>query len=188
MPAFTKPSLHCAPQAALDTLEKAREFYGYLPNLLLSMSPAPVLAKGYLELSGLAEQMDLTSRERQLVMLTVSRHHHCGYCIAGHSVKGEQQGLSPALIEAIREEEPVSHPKLAILREFTLKMVASHGGIEQPDLEAFLRAGYSQANALEVIALIGLKVMSNYTNRLVGTDTDDVNMAGCWQPNRPSNG
>ena len=87
-----------------------------------------------------------------------------------------------AVINAIRDDEPLKDPKLAALRSFTLKMAEQRGVVSQTLVDAFFNAGYSQQNALEVIAMIAMKVMSNYTNHLVGTELDGASMSKRWVP------
>jgi len=47
-------------------------------------------------------------------------------------------------------------------------------------LDAFLAAGYTKANVLEVILGTGLKVLSNYTNHVADTPLDQAFQAKAW--------
>lgn len=182
MKKFTKHSLATTPDASLPSLQVAAQAFGFVPNLLGYMSESPFLLNGYLHLFNQIEHTDLTPLERQVVMMTLNRFHECRYCMAGHTQMSEMQGLDMQVINAIRDDEPVKDPKLAALRAFTLKMAEQRGVVSQTLVDAFLNAGYSQQNALEVIAAIAMKVMSNYTNHLVGTEIDGASISKRWLP------
>lgn len=182
MKQFTKYSPATAPDASEPALSAAAHAFGFVPNLLGYMAESPFILDGYMHLFNQIEHTDLTSLERQIVMMTLNRFHECRYCMAGHTQMSEMQGLDMSVINAIRDDKPLKDPKLAALRSFTLKMAEQRGVVSQTLVDAFFKAGYSQQNALEVIALIAMKVMSNYTNHLVGTEIDGVSMSKRWSP------
>ena len=59
-------------------------------------------------------------------------------------------------------------------------IVESRGYPTAAQTEAFLAAGYTEENILEVILATALKVMSNYTNHVAGTHVDDAFKANAW--------
>jgi alkylhydroperoxidase family enzyme len=182
MKQFTKHNLDTTPEASAASLQGASQAFGFIPNLLAYMAESSFLLDGYMHLFKQIEHTDLTPLERQVVMMTLNRYHECRYCMAGHTQMSEMQGLDMAVINAIRDDEPLEDPKLAALRAFTLKMAEQRGVVSQTLIDAFYKAGYSQQNALEVIASIAMKVMSNYTNHLVGTEIDGASMSKRWSP------
>lgn len=182
MKKFTKHNLATTPERFLSSLEAAAQAFGFIPNLLGYMSESPFLLNGYLHLFNQLEHTDLTPLEQQVVMMTLNRYHECRYCMAGHTQMAEMQGLDMKVINAIRDDGPLQDPKLATLRAFTLKMAEQRGVVSQTLVDAFFNAGYSQQNALEVIAAIAMKVMSNYTNHLVGTEIDGASISKRWSP------
>jgi alkylhydroperoxidase family enzyme len=83
-------------------------------------------------------------------------------------------------IEALREGQPIADVKLEALRRFTSKVVTQRGWVSEADIGAFLAAGYSKANVLEVILGVAVKVISNYTNHVAHTPTDAFMQATQW--------
>jgi len=53
-------------------------------------------------------------------------------------------------------------------------VVTSRGFVDEEDLQAFIDAGYSKQNVLEVNLIIALKTISNYTNHLADTPLDEA--------------
>ena len=47
-------------------------------------------------------------------------------------------------------------------------------------LEAFLQAGYSKQNVLEVMLAVAMKTLSNYSNHVLGTPLDEVLSKMAW--------
>jgi len=102
--------------------------------------------------------------------------------MAGHSLSAINEGVSLKVIEAIRDDKSIGDVRYASLRAFTHKMVEQRGVISRTLLDAFFKAGFQHKHVYEVIFLISLKVMSNYTNHVVGTEVDGMAMSSRWSP------
>jgi len=89
--------------------------------------------------------------------------------------------IDEGITESLRNETPLSDPKLEALRTFTLQMVRKHGVLEDHDVQAFLDAGYTNRNMLEVILGVAMKTMSNYTNHLADTPLDTPFKSAAWE-------
>jgi AhpD family alkylhydroperoxidase len=122
----------------------------------------------------------LTPVEQQVVYLTANYEHECHYCMAAHSGLAKMIGMSADEIEALRSGKPLSDPKLQALRHFTQRMVQARGWVEDGEIEAFLAAGYTQQQVLEVILGIAIKIMHNYTNHIATTPLDKPFQPYVW--------
>ena len=80
--------------------------------------------------------------------------------------------LSEDVIRAAGSGTPIDDKKLEALRLFTHKMVDQRGVLNEGELDAFLAAGYTPENALEVVLGIAMKTLSNYANHLMDTPID----------------
>jgi uncharacterized peroxidase-related enzyme len=179
-PVHTKES---APEKALPLMDAAASTFGFVPNLLGIMASSPALAEAYLALSGIFEKSTaLTAAERQVVLLTVSRYHQCHYCMAAHSMAADMQNVAPDIINAIRNDLPISDPKLEALRHLATMLVECRGLIPEQELKAFLDAGYQASHVLDVMVGVGQKTLSNYTNHLAKTPLDAALESHAWSP------
>lgn len=133
---------------------------------------SPEILQAYLSLSTLFDQTTLTPLERLIVLLGVSSVNSCGYCMTAHSSMGTTQNLPDAVIQAVRNNRPIADPKLEALRQFVLAVTEKRGFIKEEELDAFLEAGYTNRNVLEVVLAVGLKTLSNYTNHIAQTPLD----------------
>ncbi|MBK9166449.1 MAG: carboxymuconolactone decarboxylase family protein [Bryobacterales bacterium] len=171
-----------APEEARDLLAMAKAKYGFVPNLLAVMANAPPLLKSYMTLSSLFETTSLTPTERQVVLLSVSTRNQCGYCVAAHTMIASMQDVPADVVEAIRAGQPITDPKLAALRRFAEEVTTTRGWPSPTTVERFLDAGYTEAQALEVLIGVGMKTISNYTNHLAGTPLDRAFAVAEWEP------
>ncbi|MDN3397364.1 hypothetical protein QL919_01315 [Psychrobacter sp. APC 3426] len=80
--------------------------------------------------------------------------------------------VDDAITEALRNEIPLPTDKLEALRNFTLSVVRDRGNVNDDAVQAFLDAGFTKRQILEVVLAAAQKVMSNYTNHLANTPID----------------
>lgn len=161
-----------APEAIRDTLVSVERKYGFLPNVLGTMSVSPEIVSAYLKLGELFEQSSLSQLEQDLVLLTISVSNECSYCTAAHSTIARMHKLPSETIDQIRTNQPITDSKLEALRNFTYEMVRSKGWPTEKSKSEFLNAGYNNQQALDVILAVGMKTLSNYTNHLADTPID----------------
>ncbi|MFH5885837.1 carboxymuconolactone decarboxylase family protein [Halalkalibaculum sp. DA3122] len=171
---FTIYNTDNAPEESKPFLEAAREKFGFLPNLLGEFAESPALLEGYLKLNEIVGKTDFTPKEQQLAILAVSVENKCHYCTAVHStILRNQINADDEIVDAVRNGDPLPDSKLNALVTYVKRSVQKRGFVEESDLQAFLDAGYSKRQALEVNLVIALKTMSNYTNHLAVTPVDE---------------
>jgi len=179
---FTIYTKENAPQASQALLADREKKYGFLPNLFGAFAGSPAVLEAYISLSNLLEKTSLTPQEQQIVLLTVSIENSCEYCVAAHSMVGCMMAQVPAdIIDALRTGTEIKDNKINTLVAFTRAMVQQRGNASQNDLKRFFDAGYTQAQALEVILGIAMKTLSNYTNHIVDTPLDEAFKSDEWK-------
>lgn len=181
---MTTFSLHTpdsAPAAAKDILKDSLKRLGFVPNLYAGMAESPAALKGYLGLSAVFGETQLTEIERNVVWLAVSVANRCDFCVAVHSFIAKMMAKAdPALVSALREQRALSDTKLEALASFTRAVVHQRGWMEESQIEAFLRAGYTKANVLDVILGVSMKTLSNYANHVMQTPLNDAFAGERW--------
>ena len=175
-----------APAGSRPLLEGVNQAYGFIPNLLASLAEAPAALEGYLALSKIYGNTSFSATEQQVVSITASIDNGCTYCVAAHTTISQGQQVDAAVLDALRNEEPLTDPKLEALRNFALAVVRDRGWVNEQDQSAFLAAGYSAAQALEVVLGVTLKTLTNYTNHLFETPVDAPFQANAWSAPQPA--
>jgi uncharacterized peroxidase-related enzyme len=171
MTAFTVHTLDSAPADAKPTLEQSKKTWGFVPTLHGMLAEAPVALEAYTSLyNSIAAKSTLTPQEQQVAYQAVNVLHGCEYCTAGHTYLSRAVKLPEDVIAALRESRPItSDARLQALRVFTEAVVRERGLAGDAAVEAFINAGFTRANVLEVVTIIATKTISNYTNHLTHT-------------------
>lgn len=179
---FILHSVESSPAASMEAMEAVGKKFGFVPNLIRELAAAPAAVKAYVTLSGLFDETSLTPVERQIVLATASAENGCAYCVAAHTAGLKMAGLADDQIEAIREQRRLADRKLEALRTLTTAVVDTRGWIDDADLDAFLQAGYTREQVLEVLVGVAMKTLSNYANHIAQTPLDKQLEAFAWEP------
>src|SRR5262245_59944715 len=137
-----------APERSRPLLEALQRNLGMVPNLATSMAESPGLLEGFLRLREIFYNGTFTSAEVQVTALTNAFENGCTYCMAFHSVLALESGVSAETVGALRAGRAPVEPRLAALSAFSRKLVVERGAVARGDVEAFVRAGFTKAQAL----------------------------------------
>jgi uncharacterized peroxidase-related enzyme len=182
---FPVHTAESAPGASRALLEGLKRSFGLVPNLFGVFAESPAALRGALAVHEAFSTSSLTPAEQQLVMLAVSEANDCEYCVAAHSTLAKRVAkVDPALVTATRGREPLADAKLDALVTFTRKVVEQRGILTPAEVDAFLGAGYTNAQVLEVLLGVGMKTFNNYVDHIAHTPLNDQFKAEAWQPKR----
>ena len=180
MAEFSIYSIETAPEGSKAILEGATQKYGFTPNLLGVLAESPAALKAYTSLAGAVAETTLSPTEQQVVVMTTSFENGCTYCMAAHSTISAMSGVADDVVESLRSGTDIADPKLNALAVFTRATVRNNGLVDSSVTDAFLAAGYTNENILEVITGIAQKVMSNYANHFAHTQPDPQFAPKAW--------
>jgi uncharacterized peroxidase-related enzyme len=156
-----------APAAAKAGVETALKNNGFLPNLVRLLANAPVALETYQTVSAINARSELSLAEREAVQITAAAIHGCGFCVAGHTaIAYKKIGLNENVVNALRNGDTVPDARLNAVAAFTKAVIRSRGNVSDDELKAFRAAGYSDANALEVVLGVSLATLCNFANNL----------------------
>ena len=107
---------------------------------------------------------------------SVAHANACQYCVAGHTAFGKMEifGNTDEQLNAVRQDKAFEDPKMEALRDFTLLVLRNQGRMASSQLQSFIDAGFSRQAALDVVACVAAKVMSNYANQIAMTPVDEA--------------
>jgi len=168
---FANLTLDTATTAAQRAvLEHVAGQFGSVPPAAARMAHSPALFAAFQ--AGLAafEQTSLTPLEREVVVLVLARDIECDVCVGIHTAIAVGLG-ERALARALVEGRAPADPKLAALARFAEDLWARRGDVQRDPWEAFLAAGYTRVQALEIVIGVGTYVTSTFANRLTGAHT-----------------
>ena len=160
----TREEVSPANQAIFDNLQKG---LGFVPNLYAYYAKNDTALADYLALQN--RKSTLKAKEREVINLVVSQYN---YCQSAHTVLGGMNGFTPDQILEIRGGSASFDNKLDALAKFALSASANRGNASQATKDAFFAAGYTEANLIDVVMVIGDKIISNYIHNLTGFAID----------------
>lgn len=174
-----------APKARMG-LQQAQEKMGFIPNMYARMANSPGLFDTYQQgYAVFRAESGFTPAEQEVVFLTISRVNGCEYCMAAHSFVADKMSNVPvAVTDAIRNDTEIPDERLSALAKFTRVMVEQRGLPQTRDVEAFLAAGYTERQILEIILAIAVKTLSNYANHIFHTPVDTMFASRAWEEPR----
>ncbi len=159
-----------APEEAGSRLADAHKANGFVPNLLGVLANAPTAIEAYQTVVGINARNSLTPAEREVVQITAAVRNGCGFCAAGHTkIARKKVGMDEAAVDALRASSPLPDAKLDALARFVERVIDNRGAVSDSELQAFLDAGYTETNALDVVLGVSLASLCNYANNLAKT-------------------
>jgi uncharacterized peroxidase-related enzyme len=177
-------TLENASPRARPALEQAKAALGFIPNMYAGMANAPGVLQTYLDgYAAFRAHSGFTPAEQEVVFLTISRENACEYCMAAHSMIAAKVSNVPAdALGALRSGARIAEPRLAALSSFTSHLFTTRGRPTAASLKAFVDAGFSQEQVLEIILALAVKTLSNYANHVNDPKLDDAFAAFAWSP------
>ncbi|MBW1296218.1 carboxymuconolactone decarboxylase family protein [Aquimarina litoralis] len=171
-----------APENSKAALTAAKKAYGFNANLLGTMANHPALLNNYWEGSAnLSANSTLSGVEQQVAFLSASYENNCHYCMAAHTSIGQMHKIDQNILDALRNGTTIPDARLEALSQYVKATTVKRGRVSQEDINAFLSAGFTQENVLEVITIVSLKVMTNYINYVAQTPVDAPFQANIWK-------
>jgi uncharacterized peroxidase-related enzyme len=154
-------------QAIFDNLQKA---LGFVPNLYATFALNDTALGDYLTLQN--RKSTLRAKEREVINLVVSQVNECAYCLAAHTALGKMNGFSDDQILEIRSGEVGFDAKLDALAQFVQDITIHRGKPSAESTERLFAAGYTQANLIDILIVIGDKIISNFLHGVTQIPVD----------------
>lgn len=154
-------------QEIFDSLKKN---IGFVPNLYAYYAKSNTALSDYLSLQN--RKSTLKAKEREVINLVVSQFNDCKYCLAAHTAIGKMNGFSDEEILSLRAGNAPFNPKLDALAHFVIATIQSRGRVSEEAKSEFFAVGYSEENLIDVVMVIGDKIISNYIHNITGFEVD----------------
>lgn len=163
----TRDEVSPANQAWFDKLQKS---LGKVPNLYATLAYSEHALGNYLAFQN--AKSSVTGKAREVVNLVVSEVNRCEYCLAAHTVIGKMNGFTDAQVLEIRSGTASFDSKLDALARMVKDIAVERGHADPALVDAFLAAGWSKENLVDVIVIIGDKTVTNYLHGITGVPVD----------------
>lgn len=145
-------------QVLFDSLKKR---LGKVPNLYATIGYSAHVLAGFLDFEAAISEESFSPKEKEGIALLVSEINNCKYCLAAHTLLATMKGYTQDEVLALRRGVSPD-PKFAAALELTKSIVSNKGDADDRALDGFFSAGYREADLIELIALIAVRIFTNY--------------------------
>lgn len=167
IPVPTREQVSLENKALFDALAQR---VGFVPNLYGSFAHSPSALATYLALQSAPSALPL--RAREAVNLAVSEVNGCRYCLAAHTAMARGAGFDDAQILALRRGEAPFDAKLDALARLARELARQRGTLDRSHVQGFLEAGWTLAQLVDAVVLVGDKTISNLLHAVTQAPID----------------
>ncbi|WP_284945037.1 carboxymuconolactone decarboxylase family protein [Acidisoma cladoniae] len=171
MSRITVPTYETAPSASQPMLDAVKKQLGVVPNSFRLVALSPAALQGLLGLNGaLTKALDLKTRER--IAIAIAQSNACDYCLSAHSYIGLNLAKIDAAEIALNRRGASADVKANVAVAFAVKINEQRGNVSDADLQAVRAAGFTDAQIVEIIAVVAENIFTNLLNIVAGTEID----------------
>jgi len=154
-------------QAIFDNLEKG---VGFVPNLFATFAYSDTALGDYLAFQN--RKTSLIGKEKEVINLVVSEVNNCAYYKAAHTAIGKMNGFNEDQILENRSGAASFNSKFDALAKFVKETAINRGRPNPTSVENSFAAGYDQGNLVDILVVVGDKIISNYLHGITGVPVD----------------
>ncbi|MER9757123.1 carboxymuconolactone decarboxylase family protein [Mesorhizobium sp. M0166] len=153
------------------TLDAFSKNIGFTPNMMATFAQSPIAFNAWASLLGsLSKALDVKTRDS--IGLAVSEVNGCNYCLTVHSFTAEHMAKLPTDEIMLARKGHASDPKRNAAVQFARKVIETRGHVSDADLKAARDAGYTDANVMEIVALVAMYSLTNFFNNVFDPEND----------------
>jgi len=171
MSRFTPIQTNGATSELKRSLNNSRLKLDEAPRFLQAMANSPASLRAYIRADTALMRGQLTPRQRQQVALAVAEINGSSYSLSAHYDTGKALGLTHEEMQLARNAT-AADPKAETMLCFTRAVVLQRGDISDEDFQALGKAGFTDAQIIEIVANIALNIFSNYFSSVARTEVD----------------
>jgi len=166
-PIPTREQVSAVNQNIFDNLQG---MVGFVPNLFAIFAHSENGLSNYLALQN--GKTSIRAKEREVINLVVSQVNNCSYCLSAHTQFAKMNGFTDEQILSIRRADIPFDAKLDALAKLVKSTTENRGHVSSEVLDSFFVAGYSKGSLIDVVMVIGDKIITNYLHALTDIPVD----------------
>ncbi|PZX26967.1 Alkylhydroperoxidase like protein, AhpD family [Cupriavidus phytorum] len=159
------------PAESKPTLDAFTRNIGFTPNMMATFAQSPIAFNAWATLLGsLSKALDLKTRDS--IGLAVSEVNGCNYCLTVHSFTAEHMARLATDEIILARRGHATDPKRDAAVQFAHKVIETRGNVTDADFKAVRDAGYTDANIMEIVALVAMFSLTNFINNVFDPEKD----------------
>ncbi|MCQ8876265.1 carboxymuconolactone decarboxylase family protein [Mesorhizobium sp. LMG17149] len=159
------------PADSKQALDAFTRNIGFTPNMMAAFAQSPIAFNSWATLLGsLSKTLDVKTRDS--IGLDVSEVNGCNYCLTVHSFTAEHMAKLAADDIILARKGHAKDRKRDAAVQFARQVIETRGHVDDADLKAVRDAGYSDANIIEIVALVAMYSLTNFFNNVFDHEKD----------------
>ena len=157
--------------ATRTLLDAVQSQLGVTPNFIRILANSPKALEGFLGLYGAAAAFSIDKATQERIALAVAEGNACEYCVSAHTAIGRHAGLSNA--EMLLNRQGTSADARASAAVALARALSDNlGDVTGVELDAARGAGLSDAELVEIVAIVALNIFTNILGKATRVDID----------------
>ena len=163
--------LQSVPAASQPLLAQIQQAFGSTPNMFKAVANSPAALQSMWSAFGALGRGTLGARLGEQIAVAIANRNRCEYCLAAHTVLGQQAGASAAEMAAAQVGES-GDARTAAAIAFALKVVERRAQVGDDDVARLRQAGFEDEQIVEILAHVALNLFTNYINVALDVPVD----------------
>ena len=159
------------PAESKPTLDSFTRNIGFTPNMMTTFAQSPIAFNAWAALLGaLSKALDVKTRDS--IGLAVSEVNGCNYCPTLHSFTAEHMAKLPTDEIILPRKGHAGDPKRDAAVQFARKVIETRGNVSDAEVKVVRDAGNTDANVMEIVALVAMYSLTNFFNNVFDPERD----------------
>ena len=163
--------LESATGRSRELLEFVHKRTGRVPNMVRYLANSPAALAAYLDFARALQDCVLPDKTQDLIGVAVAEASSADYALSALCAIARSSGSSAEEIGAARQVKSDDGRTEALLT-FAVNLVSHHGHVPSSSVRAVQRAGCTDAEIAETVALVVLNLYRCWFNIVAGTEID----------------
>ena len=156
---------------AQELLAGVKKLLGGTPNVFTTLAHSSAALGVFVNALGAMSNSRLGAGLREQISIAVAGASGCDYCASAHTALGGLHKIDGN--ELTRNLHAHStNPRVEAGLAFARTVVEMRGRVPDAELDAVRRAGYSDGEIIDIVALVAMNLLTNYVNHIAGTEID----------------
>jgi uncharacterized peroxidase-related enzyme len=174
---FPVPPLADLPEDVRARILAVQEKSGFVPNVFLVLAHRPDEFRAFFAYHDalMEKKGGLTKAEREMIVVATSGANQCHYCVVAHGAILRIRAKDPRVADqvAVNYRKADITPRQKAMLEFAMKVALESHALDDADLEALRRHGFSDEDAWDIAAIAAFFALSNRMANFTGMRPND---------------
>jgi len=174
---FPVPQLADLPEDVRARILAVQEKSGFVPNVFLVLAHRPDEFRAFFAYHDalMEKQGGLTKAQREMIVVATSGANRCQYCVVAHGAILRIRAKNPLVADqvAVNYRKADIPPREKAMLDFAMKVALESHALDDADLEALRRHGFTDEDAWDIAAIAAFFALSNRMANYSGMRPND---------------